>query len=233
MFFRMSEVPTNKTKYNDDVNAGTTSAAVYTDFAFTPDTLPSYIYQPLESKDTVRILCLDAAKIRTTPLSGSIVHVSRDALLTRPSVYSKYAAVSYAWGNPDFTRQLRLRVGAVRHDEYVTITPEVEHMLVELRKPSKRRYLWIDAICLNQQDDAEKSQQIPLMGDIYYEARKVIFWLGLESDGEIAEVFTYLRRLALRANESQSDFNINHEAWQQVDRFFQRPWFFRRWVCKR
>jgi hypothetical protein len=137
----MSENPAKKRKYDDDVNAGTASEADYTDLAFIPDTLQPYVYQALESKDIVRILCLDAAKTRTTQLSGSIVHVSRDALLTRPSVYSKYAAVSYAWGTPDFTRQLRLRVGAVRHDEYVTITPEVEHMLVELRKPSKQRYL--------------------------------------------------------------------------------------------
>jgi hypothetical protein len=28
-------------------------------------------------------------------------------------------------------------------------------------------YIWVDAVCINQTDDAEKSQKIPLMADIY------------------------------------------------------------------
>ena len=44
--------------------------------------------------------------------------------------------------------------------------------------------LWIDAICLNQEDDEEKSKQVPRMSDIYSLAEEVIFWLGRNPPGE-------------------------------------------------
>lgn len=37
---------------------------------------------------------------------------------------------------------------------------------------------WIDAICINQQDDAEKSTQVQAMRDVYDQAKLVIAWLG-------------------------------------------------------
>jgi hypothetical protein len=42
--------------------------------------------------------------------------------------------------------------------------------------------LWIDQICINQPDPAEKVQQIPLMGMIYTHATNTIIWLG-DADG--------------------------------------------------
>jgi hypothetical protein len=51
----------------------------------------------------------------------------------------------------------------------------------EIDKP-----IWIDAICINQRDIAEKEHQIPLMDQIYSEAFKVYFWLsgGTQIDEE-------------------------------------------------
>lgn len=36
----------------------------------------------------------------------------------------------------------------------------------------------MDSICINQADDGEKAQQVPMMGDIYQKARRVVVWLG-------------------------------------------------------
>lgn len=44
----------------------------------------------------------------------------------------------------------------------------------------EHKHIWVDAICINQKDDAEKAQQMLIMGDIYRKATKVIAWLGLE-----------------------------------------------------
>lgn len=38
--------------------------------------------------------------------------------------------------------------------------------------------IWIDAICINQADLAERSQQVAIMGSIYSGARCVLSWLG-------------------------------------------------------
>ena len=42
--------------------------------------------------------------------------------------------------------------------------------------------LWIDARCINQKDDVEKSSQVQMMGSIYRKATKVVVWLGPERD---------------------------------------------------
>jgi len=38
--------------------------------------------------------------------------------------------------------------------------------------------MWIDAICINQGDDEEKSKQVTRMRDVYKLARRVVVWLG-------------------------------------------------------
>jgi Heterokaryon incompatibility protein (HET) len=43
----------------------------------------------------------------------------------------------------------------------------------ELRDPLEDRVFWIDAICINQEDDKEKSRQVPMMAQIYSEAANV------------------------------------------------------------
>lgn len=234
MVIRMSEVPTKKRKNEDDVIAANSSPTDHTGFASASDELQPYTFRPLESADTVRLLCLYPSEIRSTPLSGFLVHVSRDAELTRPTAYSKYAAVSYAWGAADFSHHLLLRDDVFHLGQCVSITPEVANMLTELRKPYKLRHLWIDAICLDQHNDVEKSQQIPLMGEIYSQACKVIFWLGMESDGEVGKLFTYFRHLVLRPERCRGTAEIDniHEARQHLHQFFQRPWFFRRWILQ-
>ncbi|KAJ4017755.1 hypothetical protein NW752_001663 [Fusarium irregulare] len=51
----------------------------------------------------------------------------------------------------------------------------------KLRLRNKSRYLWIDAVCINQADDHERNQQVGIMGDIFRTADKVIMWLGEET----------------------------------------------------
>jgi hypothetical protein len=76
-----------------------------------------------------------------------------------------------------------------------------------MRKRNGPRYLWIDAICLNQADEAEKSQQIPLMGEIYQQADKTLFWVGIEDGKDIRRIFACFRMLTLspRFNENVED----------------------------
>jgi hypothetical protein len=50
--------------------------------------------------------------------------------------------------------------------------------LQRLREDKVDRSLWIDAICVNQNDNNEKAQQVPLMAEIFRNARQVLIWLG-------------------------------------------------------
>jgi hypothetical protein len=52
-----------------------------------------------------------------------------------------------------------------------------------IRRPEKSRVIWIDAICINQNDDDdERGEQVKRMADIYRWASRVVVWLGLPSN---------------------------------------------------
>lgn len=95
-------------------------------------------------------------------------------------VKSKYAALSYVWGDPNQTKKIKVNGCAF----YATRNLEAalrylrDHIAAGTFDQSTPRYLWIDAICINQSDNAEKSIQVQRMGDVYRSADMVISWMG-------------------------------------------------------
>ncbi|CAD6503703.1 BgTH12-03361 [Blumeria graminis f. sp. triticale] len=134
----------------------------------------SYEYLPLDPRQ-VRILTLHPSK----SFEGPLIITLRTCDL-RTSTDS-YEALSYVWGNP--TRNISIECnGAV-----LEITPSLEIALRRLRLQNEYRVLWVDAICINQDDLEERAQQVPLMREIYPRAAKVDIWLGeADEDTELA-----------------------------------------------
>lgn len=88
-----------------------------------------------------------------------------------------YEALSYVWdndqeGSAGKCQQIKL------DGQPFDITPNLDAALLKLRSHQFDRVLWVDAICINQNDKAEKSTQIPLTRAIYAQADHVIGWLG-------------------------------------------------------
>jgi hypothetical protein len=83
-----------------------------------------------------------------------------------------FEALSYTWGDPNPKDTISVN----GHPFEVTVNLELA--LRALREPQRPRVLWIDAICINQNDTDEKNIQIPLMGEIYRTASQVVVWLG-------------------------------------------------------
>ena len=81
--------------------------------------------------------------------------------------------------------------------------PEItENLALASRSPRFRdrfRYLWVDAVCINQNDSTEKSRQVAMMSIIYKSARRVICWLG-QADESIGDAMEALKRLAASAS---------------------------------
>ncbi|KAJ5740799.1 heterokaryon incompatibility protein-domain-containing protein [Penicillium malachiteum] len=87
-----------------------------------------------------------------------------------------YEALSYCW-------QSNVRSETVRLNGIpFSVTKNLHTALSYLRDRQLERILWIDAICINQDDSDEKSKQIPLMRMIYAQAGQVIVWLGDGTD---------------------------------------------------
>jgi len=88
-----------------------------------------------------------------------------------------YFALSYTWGDPNDLTSITLD-GSV-----IQATRSLKEALRHLQHKERPVKIWVDAICINQMNDREKSLQIQLMKSIYQNADSVIIWLGLDSDG--------------------------------------------------
>jgi hypothetical protein len=77
------------------------------------------------------------------------------------------------WGTSNRSRVLELKDGSLLH-----ITKTLEEALPYIARHCETRYIWIDQICINQDDLQERSQQVSIIGDIYRNCQCVLVWLG-------------------------------------------------------
>jgi hypothetical protein len=95
-----------------------------------------------------------------------------------------YETLSYAWGDSHVTGPILLE------DCVVDVKANLWAALRRLRCASKARMIWIDAICINQNDIPERNQQVMLMGKIYSRCRGVMMWLEDSVGGNTVDTFT-------------------------------------------
>ena len=122
------------------------------------------IYGPLEDGE-IRLLALQKSPSEDAPIECDLYFCKLD----NPP---RYEAVSYIWGDPDITREITLQGSTFR------VTENLHNVLCRLRQRQTERILWIDAICINQSNNAERSRQISHMSDIYAKAKSVVAYLG-------------------------------------------------------
>ncbi|KAJ4168318.1 hypothetical protein NW754_013652 [Fusarium falciforme] len=160
-----------------------------------------------------------------------------------------YEALSYVWGPRDSD------VGIQVNGNDFHVSGNLAEALRCLRpnQGEDSRILWVDAVCINQADNAEKSDQVALMGDIYRKAKEVLIFLGEERDGS-ALVMQYLKQedteqpelntppadVDGRRLKREKDVLARIERFQldqvqllrAADAFFRRPWWARTWVVQ-
>jgi hypothetical protein len=102
-------------------------------------------------------------------------------------------ALSYTWGSPE--DPISIKVGTSEDNNLLLVTQNLAAALKYFRLKDKARVLWIDAICVNQENLKERSHQVQRMGDIY-KAERVVVWLGPEW-GRCSLAIKLLRELAL------------------------------------
>lgn len=83
-----------------------------------------------------------------------------------------FQALSYVWGDSQYKKSITVQ------GETMEVTANLEAALRHLRSRCESRSLWVDAVCINQKDMAERKHQVGMMGTIYRDAEKVITWLG-------------------------------------------------------
>ncbi|ENH73480.1 Heterokaryon incompatibility protein 6, OR allele [Fusarium oxysporum f. sp. cubense race 1] len=104
-------------------------------------------------------------------------------LATKPAEQtSHYEALSYVWGSQEDPGFVYISGNCC------PVTRNLFEALTYLRLPDSDRTLWIDAICINQRNVAEKEVQIQQMHQVYSNAREVIAWIGI-ADAGTHEIF--------------------------------------------
>jgi hypothetical protein len=89
-----------------------------------------------------------------------------------------YEALSYTWNDPN------IKVPTICNGRILQITPNLCACLGALRLRDEPKWLWADAICINQSNIGERNQQVRHMLDIYRNSKGVIVWLGPDEKDE-------------------------------------------------
>lgn len=134
----------------------------------------TYEYEQLASISTIRLIKLEEEKI-----DGQIACTIRHA--ERAAEETKYDALSYVWGDPKPTREIRIRnISATEWDAFELHENLWQFLNQAWQRKIFDRWFWTDRICLDQSHGSnEKADQIPRMAEIYHDAEQVVAWLGL------------------------------------------------------
>ncbi|RMZ87455.1 hypothetical protein DV736_g5315, partial [Chaetothyriales sp. CBS 134916] len=218
----------------------------------------NYSYTPLSREDgSFRLLEILPPAPLPRPHSSSVppttitTSSSVDALIEcrlHPAHIERaagtYAALSYQWGKPG-----RGMVISLDGQEF-RIQRNLWLFLRQLRRYG-HRYLWVDAISINQNDLVERGQQVQLMNRIYPSAARVLVWLGDEADGSDPALrflqFVHERVGSGRDGEEDDDRGGNSpvrvftnlfgnddqmHVWTALQRLCERDYWTRLWIIQ-
>jgi hypothetical protein len=196
-----------------------------------------YQYQPLPSYDYIRILELLPGE--ATEDGGGVrcrLHTERFA-----DAEDTYAAISYVWGDPND------RVPIICDGRIIEVTVNLADALSHIRHQTESRFVWADAICINQEDDTEKGHQVKRMGKVYENAEEVLVWLGRDSEGIAEDCFNLIRETNEYLDDQYeiyrgirdiptitkaSPMSFDKSRWNNVRTLIKMPWFTRLWVVQ-
>ncbi|TGO45085.1 hypothetical protein BCON_0424g00020 [Botryotinia convoluta] len=199
-----------------------------------------YQYKTLTEHDSIRLLVLPpsvdtTADIHCDLLTTTLIEWQND-------MFNSYTALSYVWGDTKNKKMIYI------NNEVFEVTTNLDSALRDIRDPLRERYLWIDAICINQADKTERSKQVSQMAKIYQVARHTIIYLG-ESTESSTELLGAISRgynripnpletaatdmLALFFNDiTFYTTEKYHRAQNMFWEILERPWFTRIWVLQ-
>ncbi|KAH8687936.1 heterokaryon incompatibility protein-domain-containing protein [Tricladium varicosporioides] len=188
-------------------------------------------YAPLPLDSTIRLLRLHPGAT-SDQLNCTLQPVS---LHSSPS----YEAVSYCWGKASETALITC------NNTIIPIQRNLFNLLIVFRNSSSDRLLWVDAVCINQSDGAEKTHQVGMMFQIYQNATRVLSWLGEPDESSWIDnlLITKLMeaREKWRSSTPQQEFNASNylppspnleSAYLATLKLAERPYFSRIWIIQ-
>lgn len=217
-----------------------------------------FCYQPLNTEiSEIRLIRLKATDTeRDGSVSPGLGFIGDDLEIELHHFsmdrHPPYTALSYTWGDP--LAKVPILVNGYRLD----ITKILANFLRSSAKLVRKGHavsVWVDAICINQADESERSHQVRRMKSIYAEAYSVMAWLEPGSDHALAvevvhNIYQGWQRF-LRATASwgmidtmdnlqaryavtitDSLMGLGARRWEALSMMFSNPWWHRTWIIQ-
>lgn len=207
----------------------------------------SFAYEPLDqSRRSFRLLRLlrhdyDVHDFPRCELFGAFFDCDEDLI--------PYEALSYTWGGPMKNETILL------DGKKFNVTMNLHQALLDLQSRDTDRILWVDAVCIDQSSDSERTHQVQQMSQVYQRAERVVVWLG--ALGESAtDLMCALKTIeattsamsCTRWEEDDDRWNVlwarsspwgglakndlTRNSQQAAGELFGHPWFSRVWILQ-
>ncbi|KAI6826349.1 hypothetical protein KC340_g11720 [Hortaea werneckii] len=199
------------------------------------------LYRPLnEDRKEFRQLLVRRGSV-DNPLDCVLQHAS---LFENPP---SFETVCYAWGDVHANHHILV------NGHVLPVSANCAHVLRRMRHPNRDRRLWIDAVCIHQDDLRERSWQVSMMADIYSSAQCNLIWLGDCPNIAAKAAATAIRSIMGQVQEEIRDMCRFHETvvhaqygvskssthpmsgdfdFSPLLQLFASPWFRRLWVVQ-
>lgn len=152
-----------------------------------------------------------------------------------------FTTISYTWGDEHSDEPINI------DGQDFPVRANLRPLLVMLSSYTSKYFdvtsdwLWIDSICINQDDTVERALQVKLMGQIYRQAAQTVVWLGEQSESmnqamDLISVLEEKRReLQMKANKRRKRMPPDldqHPGWRSLEQLLQNPWWGRVWTLQ-
>jgi hypothetical protein len=163
------------------------------------------VYQHLNGADEFRLLIISPGSLDDA-LHGEVITAKLSGT-GRPA----YEALSYTWADETGDAERSSEFVCDEDHSIIRITKNCEAAIRRLRLSDKKRWVWIDAICINQSSETERTYQVSMMSKIYMTARRVVVYLG-ESTPHTDLLFDWLNGLKTENLEILLKWDLDHLA---------------------
>ncbi|XMA14572.1 hypothetical protein WAI453_007363 [Rhynchosporium graminicola] len=198
-------------------------------------------HSPLPSSDFIRLVKIEPGNEQRELIRLSISQ-------TRLRVAPKYDALSYEWGTRMWDKHV------LCNGQELQVTKNLAVALKSLRLADESRWIWIDAVCIDQANIPERNQQVSIMRNIYAQADTVLIWIGdeLASSKQVFRLITSLAKLwlvrevarlrvgdrkpPLRSKPSRAEESSlllqDSLLWESLHTHFSSTYFKRTWIIQ-
>ncbi|KAM0713931.1 hypothetical protein Q7P37_010893 [Cladosporium fusiforme] len=207
------------------------------------------VYIPMTRKGEIRVLEI-LPGMSQQPLYGSLHHVTFEdgecpldnrkcgrnfTVSVSNAAIVCYTALSYVWGSS--VLECTVDIGEIS----LGITRSLDTAIRHLRHEKESVIVWIDQICINQSDLAEKTAQVQLMSLIYERAWNTVIWLGDFAADDAFDALQELQNITINASgpllDEEKERMCNPPymvpgGFKAIERFFSAPWFQRTWTIQ-